>query len=47
MFVALELAHLAFHQCSLCSGHGPLPKGYYGEFIDVTEKVYTTKKLTG
>lgn len=28
MFVVWELAHLAFHQCSLFSGHGPLPKGF-------------------
>lgn len=28
MFVVWELAHLAFHQCSLVSGHGPLPKGF-------------------
>lgn len=43
MFVVWELAHLAFHQCSLFSGHGPLPKGFI-ENLHMCLKKYKLQK---
>lgn len=44
MFVVWELAHLVFHQCSLFSGHGPLPKGFITENLQTRLKKYKSQR---